>query len=126
MKRLSILFLTYLCVAFSLSANSDDNDKTKLTIRNESFMGINSKDVYRDLSYNVIVELTSAQSLLKISHYGIGDAELYLIDNHNQIVDQQTIFEGVYEDYLDLQGYNGNYVLVIWSSNYYGEVYFTL
>ena len=89
-------------------------------------MGINSEDVYRDLSYNVIVELTSAQTLLKISHYGIGDAELYLIDNHNQIVDQQTIFEGVYEDYLDLQGYNGNYVLVIWSSNYYGEVYFTL
>lgn len=126
MKRLSILFFTYLCLAFSVSANSDDNDKTKLTIRNESFMGINSEDVYRDLSYYVMAELLPSRSLLKISHYGIGDAEVYLIDNNNQVIDQQIIFEGVYEDYIDLYGYSGNYVLIISSYNYYGEIYFTI
>ena len=124
MKHFSITLMAVLCLMLSLPANADDHNKTKLTIRNESFTGIRTGEVYRDLSYYVAVELNHTGQYIEISHFGIGNAEIYLLDHQNKVVDNITIYEGTSIDYLDIPTQSGYYALVIWSNNYYGEAYF--
>ena len=124
MKHFSITLMAVLCLLSSMPANADDNNKTKLTIRNESFTGIQTGEVYRDLSYYVAVELNYIGQYIEISHFGIGNAEVYLLDHQNKVVDNITIIEGTSIDYLDIPTQSGYYTLVIRSNDYYGEAYF--
>ena len=124
MKRLSITLMAILCLMLSIPAIADDNNRTPLTIRNESFTGIKTGEVYRDPNYYVMIELNSKDHLIEITHFGIGNAEVYIVDQHNQVVENVTIYEGVSIDFLDVPTHPGNYTLVIWSGSYYGEAYF--
>lgn len=126
MKRLSITFMAILCFLLSVSVNADDNSRTKLTTRNESFTGTNSGGVYRGFDYDVTLELITSAHLVEISHFGIGDAEVYLLDHRNQIVEEITIYEGSSKDYLRIPVQSGDYKVVIWSCYYYGEAYFKM
>ena len=126
MKRLIIVFMSILCLLLSATANADDNNRTRLTIQNESFTGNKSGEVYRSLYYNATIVLIASKHLIEILHFGIGDAEVYLLNHNNQVVEQVTIYEGASNDYLDIPAQSGNYKLVIWSNDYYGEAYFKI
>lgn len=126
MKHLFITFISVLCLLCSVGANAEDNDRTKLTIKNESFTGIKTGEIYRDLSYYVSVTLIAKEHLLEILHYEIGDGGVYLLDGDNQVVDEISIFEGAPIDLLEVPDQSGYYKLVIWSDLYYGEAYFQI
>ncbi|MGM9740701.1 MAG: hypothetical protein ACI3ZP_08880 [Candidatus Cryptobacteroides sp.] len=124
MKRICTTILFLLCLVVPLTLNADDNNRTKLTIRNESFTGIDKDEVYRDLSYRVTAELLFTEGIISVTMFGIGDGDVYLIDQHNQIVDQVSFFDSNSNVYLDIPAQGGQYCLVIWSESYYGEAYF--
>lgn len=125
MKRLFIAFVSVLCLVVSVTyqASAEDTKRVKLTVQNESFMGTDD-EIYRDLSYYVSVTHLVNEHLLEILHFGIGDGEVYLLDDSNEIVDQTAIYEGTSIDYLYVPAQSGNYKLVIWTHSYYGEAYF--
>ena len=121
MKHLSIALMSIACFLLSVTAGADDSNRTKLTVRNESFTGTNSGEVYRGLCYDVTLELIVDAHLIEISHFGIGDAEVYLLDRQGHVAEQITIREDSPKDYLDVPARYGNYKVVIWSDVYYGE-----
>lgn len=126
MKYLRIPFLVLLAFLLSPPSKADDSNKTKLTVRNESFTGVNSGEVFRDMLCNATLEILHAEHLIAISLSGIGDADIYLLDNLNQVVEQITVHEGETMNYLDLPSQPGSYTIVIWSMNYYGEASFII
>lgn len=82
-------------------------------------------DIMRDISYNVSAYINYDSDLLELECYGVGDAEVYIVDSENQVVDQMTVLDGTSIVYIPVPTVAGNYVLVIWSDKYYGEGFFT-
>lgn len=109
----------------STIANAE-NDKTKLTTQNEILSGIPDGEIFRDLPYCVEAYLLSTENLIEIIHYGIGDANAYIINCHNQIIEEVTLYEGSSYSTIEVPASNGSYYLVIWSNNYYGEYPFNI
>ncbi len=83
-------------------------------------------DIMRDISYNVRAYINYDSDLLELKCYGIGDADIYIVDSKDQVVDQMTMFDGTSIAFIPVPEVAGNYVLVIWSEEYYGEGMFTV
>lgn len=80
----------------------------------------------RDISSNVKAYINYDTGMLELECYGIGDADIYIVDSKDQVVDQMTMFDGTSIAFLPVPEIAGDYVLVIWSEKYYGEGVFTI
>ena len=83
-------------------------------------------DIMRDISYNVSAYINYDSGVLELECYGIGDADVYIVDSVNQVVDQMIVLDGTSTAFIPVPEVAGNYVLVIWSEKYYGEGIFTI
>lgn len=119
MKRFLTIF-TMMCLALTLWA---DNGKTQES-RKEIYVIrglIQNKEIMRDISSSVKAYINYDAEVLEIECYGIGNADIYIVNSNNQVVDQMTVFDGTSIAYIPVPEVDGNYVLVIWAETYYGE-----
>lgn len=123
MKR----FLTIFTMMFiGLTLWADNNEP--LESRKEILVvgSTQQTEIMRDISYNVRAYINYDSELLELECYGIGDADIYIVDSKDQVVDQMTMFDGTSIAFIPVPEVAGNYVLVIWSEEYYGEGMFTV
>lgn len=119
MKRFLTIF-TMMCLALTLWA---DNGKTQES-RKEIYVIrglIQNKEIMRDISSSVKAYINYDAGMLELECYGIGDADIYIVDSKNQVVDQIMLLDGTPTAFIPMPEESGNYVLVIWSDKYYGE-----
>lgn len=123
MKRL----LTILSMAFIGLALWADNDKPQMS-RKEIYIihSTQCNKIMRDLSSSVNAYINYETGFLELECYGVGDANVYVVDSNNQTVEQMIVFDGTHAAFIPMPEESGNYVLVIWSNNYYGEGIFTI
>ena len=118
--RRFLTILTMMCLSLTLWA---DNGKTQES-RKEIYVIrtlIQNKEIMRDISSSVKAYINHDAGMLELECYGIGDADVYIIDSNNQVIDQIILFDGTPTAFLPIPEEPGNYVLVIWSDKYYGE-----
>lgn len=119
MKRFLTIF-AMLCISIALWA---DNGKTQES-RKEIYVIrtlIQNKEIMRDISSSVKAYINYDAEVLEIECYGIGNADIYIVNSNNQVVDQMTVFDGTSIAFIPVPEVDGNYVLVIWAETYYGE-----
>jgi hypothetical protein len=123
MKRFLTIF-TMMFIGFTLWADNNE----PLESRKEILVvgSTQHTDIMRDISYNVSAYINYDSDLLELECYGIGDADIYIVDSNNQVIDQIIVFDGTPTSYIPVPEEHGNYVLVIWSEKYYGEGFFTI
>jgi len=123
MKRFLTIF-TMMFIGFTLWADNNE----PLESRKEILVvgSTQHTEIMRDISYNVRAYINYDSELLELECYGIGDADIYIVDSNNQVIDQIIVFDGTPTSYIPMPEEHGNYVLVIWSEKYYGEGFFTI
>ncbi len=123
MKR----FLTIITMMFvGLTLGADNNEPQESRKEIIVVGSTQHTDIMRDISYNVRAYINYDSDLLELKCYGIGDADIYIVDSKDQVVDQMTMFDGTSIAFIPVPEVAGNYVLVIWSEEYYGEGMFTV
>ena len=111
-------------IGFTLWADNNEPQETRKEIY---IVGEKQHtDIMRDISYNVSAYINYDSDLLELKCYGVGDAEVYIVDSENQVVDQMTVLDGTSTAFIPVPEVAGNYVLVIWSEKYCGEGMFTV
>lgn len=123
MKRFLTIF-TMMFIGFTLWADNNE----PLESRKEILVvgSTQHTDIMRDISYNVSAYINYDSGVLELECYGIGDADVYIVDSVNQVVDQMIVLDGTSTAFIPVPEVAGNYVLVIWSEKYYGEGIFTI
>ena len=123
MKRF-LTIITMMFIGFTLWADNNEPQETRKEIY---IVGEKQHtDIMRDISYNVSAYINYDSDLLELKCYGVGDAEVYIVDSENQVVDQMTVLDGTSTAFIPVPEVAGNYVLVIWSEKYCGEGMFTV
>lgn len=120
MKHAITTIFIVLLGLISTIANAE-NDKTKLTTQNEILSGIPDTEIFRDLTYRVDAYLLSTENIIEINYHGIGDANVYIINSHNQIIEETILYEGSFCSIIEAPTTTGRYYLIICSDKYYGE-----
>lgn len=106
-------------VCFALMAANEEKKESRKEIY--IVRELQNNEIMRDISSTVNAYINYDLSILELECYGIGDADVFVVDSNNQIVEQIIVFEGIHTAFIPLPEKYGNYVLVIWSDNYYGE-----
>lgn len=76
----------------------------------------------------VIVEafLDTLNDLIEVEAFGIGTAEVYIIDEQNHMTDYGILDSSMPYVILNAPEKTGHYTLIICSSTYYGEARFSI
>lgn len=125
MKNVLITVVSALSFFLPMTVNADGNGTT-LRLQNQTYSGVILDDTSRDACFCVSVELIESMHLIRVQHLGIGDGEVSIYDQNNQLVDQILFYSGTFMDYISTPSQSGSYKLVIWSDRYYGEAYFKI
>lgn len=123
MKRF-LTIITMMFIGFTLWADNNEPQESRKEILVVGSM--QHTDIMRDISYNVRAYINSGSDMLELECYGIGDADVYIVDSVNQVVDQMLVLDGTSTAFIPVPTVAGNYVLVIWSEKYYGEGMFAV
>ena len=63
---------------------------------------------------------------IEIDFYGLGEGEIYIVDQNNHVVDVAQVFAGDTYQIMNQPDTTGHYTLIIISNEYYGEGYFCI
>lgn len=129
MKKFVVLMML---VAFAniskviASEKKDSSEPKKIEIHKNDFT---SPEYERSLDYFTIeAVLYSENNLVEVSLYNIGDAEVYIINSQNQVINSSIVKTDTYNIVnLNVDGTtSGIYYLIIISEKCYAEGQFTL
>lgn len=115
LKLISII-LFFLCGL----AYADDTNKTKEEVRIIKGTSI-TEEVDRSVFSYINVYYVQKLNLVEIIYDGIGDADVYVLDCHGNIISMNALLEGNNVCYIDLPTISGTYFIIIVSDKFYGE-----
>lgn len=121
-KAVSIIFAVF-CI--SLLHTYADNDKSnQCTVQIDVKKYLWQQGIERSLDQYVDAYLNLNSNTIEIDFYGLGEGEIHIVDQNNQIVDMTHVFAGDTYVILNQPETAGHYSLIITSNEYYGEGYF--
>jgi hypothetical protein len=82
--------------------------------------------IERSLDQYVDAYLNLNSNTIEIDFSGLGEGEIYIIDQNNQVVNIAPIFAGDTYLIMNQPETTGYYTLIIISNEYYGEGYFCI
>lgn len=123
-KAVSIIFAVF-CI--SLLHTYADNDKSnQCTVQIDVKKYLWQQGIERSLDQYVDAYLNLNSNTIEIDFYGLGEGEIHIVDQNNQIVDMTHVFAGDTYVILNQPETAGHYSLIITSNEYYGEGYFCI
>lgn len=111
-------------VCFALMAANEEKKESRKEIY--IVRELQNNEIMRDISSNVKAYVNYGICALEVECYGIGDADIYVVDSFGHTIDQMVVYDGTNTAFMPLPNNSGNYILVIWSERYYGEGYFNV
>lgn len=125
MKKVLSIILAVFCLGI-LSSNADNGS----TVSNyqkpiKIISGTLAEGIDRSVHYvNAVLNLHT--DTIEIDFYGLGEGEIYIVDQNNQVVDVAQVFAGDTYQIMNQPDTTGHYTLIIISNEYYGEGYFCI
>ena len=130
MKKLVSILIAVFCISLTVCIsknyqddNQRDDDHRKLII---IIAQKNRTGIERSIPPSADASLNLLSDIIELEIYNMYDGEVYIIDSNNMVVNSSAISYGLTYMTIAAPETAGNYVLVIDSSNYYGEGYFTI
>lgn len=130
MKKLVSILIAVFCISLTVCIsknyqddNQRDDDHRKLII---IIAQKNRTGIERSIPPSADASLNLLSDIIELEIYNMYDGEVYIIDSNNMVVNSSAISYGLTYMTIAAPKTAGNYVLVIDSSNYYGEGYFTI
>lgn len=125
MKKVLSIILAVFCLGI-LSSNADNGS----TVSNyqkpiKIISGTLAEGIDRSVHYvNAVLNLHT--DTIEIDFYGLGEGEIYIVDQNNHVVDVAQVFAGDTYQIMNQPDTTGHYTLIIISNEYYGEGYFCI
>lgn len=125
MKKVLSIILAVFCLCV-LSSNADNGStvphyqKPIKIIRGTLAEGIDRSAHY----VNAVLNLNTGA--IEIDFSGLGEGEIYIVDQNNQVVESVPVWENQNCATLYAPQNSGTYILVICCSHYYGEGFFSI
>lgn len=130
MKKLVSILIAVFCISLTVCIsknyqddNQRDDDHRKLII---IIAQKNRTGIERSIPPSADASLNLLSDIIELEIYNMYDGEVYIIDSNNMAVNSSAISYGLTYMTIAAPKTAGNYLLVIDSSNYYGEGYFTI
>ena len=127
MKKVLSIILTVFCISItSLYTYADNENSNQCTVQ----IGVKKypwqQGIERSLDQYVDAYLNLNSNTIEIDFSGLGEGEIYIIDQNNQVVNIAPIFAGDTYLIMNQPETTGYYTLIIISNEYYGEGYFCI
>lgn len=121
--------LSIILAVFSLGVLSSNADNGSTVPHYQKpikiIRGTLAEGIDRSAHYvNAVLNLNT--DTIEIDFSGLGEGEIYIVDQNNQIVDMTHVFAGDTYVILNQPETAGHYSLIITSNEYYGEGYFCI
>ena len=125
MKKAVSIILAVFCI--SLLHTYADNDKSnQCTVQIDVKKYLWQQGIERSLGQYVDAYLNLNSNTIEIDFSGLGEGEIYIIDQNNLVVESVPVWENQNDAILSAPQNSGTYVLVICCSHYYGEGVFSI
>lgn len=125
MKKAVSIILAIFCI--SLLHTYADNDKSnQCTVQIEVKKYLWQQGIERSLDQYVDAYLNLNSNTVEIDFSGLGEGEIYIVDQNNQVVESVPVWENQNCATLYAPQNSGTYILVICCSHYYGEGFFSI
>lgn len=120
MKKVLSIILVVFCLGI-LSSNADNGSTVPYYQKPIKIIsGTLESGVDRSVHYvNAVLNLNT--DAIEIDFSGLGEGEIYIIDQNNQVVESVPVWDNQNYATLTAPQNSGTYVLVICCSHYYGE-----
>ena len=125
MKKVLSIILAVFCLSI-LSSNADNGS----TVSNyqkpiKIISGTLAEGIDRSVHYvNAVLNLHT--DTIEIDFYGLGEGEIYIVDQNNHVVESVPVWENQNSAILSAPQNSGTYILVICCTHYYGEGVFSI
>lgn len=119
------IILAVFCLSI-LSSNADNGS----TVSNyqkpiKIISGTLAEGIDRSVHYvNAVLNLHT--DTIEIDFYGLGEGEIYIVDQNNHVVESVPVWENQNSAILSAPQNSGTYILVICCTHYYGEGVFSI
>lgn len=123
MKRILFLFIMSICSFASFAQNQqpvEESDKRRMEIAQTAFGDYERSFVLVEAFHDM------RNDLIEVEAFGIGTAEVYIIDGQNQVCEYQILDASISYVTLNAPDTPGHYTLIICSSTYHGEARFSI
>lgn len=120
MKKVLSIILAVFCLGI-LSSNADNGSTVPHYQKPIKIIsGTLNGDIDRSAHYvNAVLNLNT--HVIEIDFSGLGEGEIYIVDQNDQIVESVSVWENQNYATLSSPQNSGTYVLVILCSRFYGE-----
>lgn len=119
MKRITLILFLVMTSLSGFASHSSDNNQS-IPLKAGSFSDPDYS-IQRGLTPFLDVIYNASKSIIEIQYEGIGDAEVYIVNSHNQVEIEETISDWENYAWIECQLPSGTYTLIISSDVYYGE-----
>ena len=125
MKKVLSIILVVFCLGI-LSSNADNGSTVPYYQKPIKIIsGTLESGVDRSVHYvNAVLNLNT--DAIEIDFSGLGEGEIYIINQNNQVVESVPVWDNQNYATLTAPQNSGTYVLVICCSHYYGEGLFSI
>lgn len=125
MKKVLSIILVVFCLGI-LSSNADNGSTVPYYQKPIKIIsGTLESGVDRSVHYvNAVLNLNT--DAIEIDFSGLGEGEIYIIDQNNQVVESVPVWDNQNYATLTAPQNSGTYVLVICCSHYYGKGLFSI
>lgn len=125
MKKVLSIILAVFCISltFTYADNTKSSQQPKKPIM--IFKGKPTVGIERTAQF-IDAVLYLDTHIIEMEFDGLGDGEIYIIDQNNQVVESVPVWENQNYAILSAPQNSGTYVLVICCSHYYGEGLFSI
>ena len=122
MKKVLSIILTVFCISItSLYTYADNDNSNQCTVQ----IGVKKypwqQGIERSMDQYVNAYLYLHSNTIEVEFYGLGEGEIYIVDQNDQIVESVSVWENQNYATLSSPQNSGTYVLVIRCSRFYGE-----
>lgn len=125
MKKVLSIILAVFC--FGILSSNADNDPNVPNYQKPNNIIIETYEdgIHRSVHF-VRAVLNINTNTIEIDFAGLGEGEIYIVDQNNQVVESVPVWENQNCATLYAPQNSGTYILVICCSHYYGEGLFSI
>lgn len=124
MKRITPILVLVLVSIYSF-ANGTSDTVQRIPI-DETNIATPGFEIQRGVSYSVEAFYNITQGYIEIEYDGIGDANVYIFNRQNQVVESNTLHKENTWALVNIPDISGIYTIVVLSDNYYGSGTFVI
>lgn len=125
MKKVLSIILAIFCISL-LHTYADNDNSNQCTVQIDVKKYPWQQGIERSMDQYVDAYLYLHSNTIEVEFYGLGEGEIYIVDQNNHVVESVPVWESQNCATLSAPQNSGTYILVICCSDYYGEGLFSI